>query len=266
MYMYTKLRCAIFNGDVERIRSLRSGINERNEETGETVIFYGVCMQSPLMLTLLLELGADPHVLDNNGRTCLMNAVQYENIENTKTLLSVCKVDPNIQDKKGSHVLSGCILVGTNIELIKVLLDGGANPNLMDGCGETILSTLVTEDEVETIELFMRYGADPRTRDIHSGDTALSAAIGHRHLTLTMKFMPYFSISEVLETRTGRRSRWWTINSEYRKQYETKVRVFVDNEVLPRLILLLFVAVRSTSLVRLLPVDILRKLKTMICS
>ena len=234
------------------------------EKYGMTALFYGAACSSTRVFQELLDLGAQPHVLDLQGQTCLMMAVELKRIENIKILLDVCHVDPNIQGRDQKLTPLSLSIWNRSLDISEMLLKAGANPNLMDKRGETVLYDAVNSGMGDEIELLMRYGADPRTRREGTMHTVLSAAISQRDLTNTLRFMQFFSISEVLETPCS--SQVWGVEEDDREEEDAEIHGFALTEILPRLTLLIISDTKScrTSWIRLLPVDVLRKLKTML--
>jgi ankyrin repeat protein len=94
---------------------------------------------------------------------------------------SVCEyllskgADPNRQKNE-----SGCpVLVGVaymnNVECVRLLLEGGADPNAVNECGETALHSSLTKageqnvsaaDRHAVVQLLIKHGADPNRRTI----------------------------------------------------------------------------------------------------
>lgn len=138
----------------------------------------------------LLEYGADPNLKDYYGRTALMMAAEKGNLEIVKLLLtpnfvnpiislisagkykqavddktirktsrSIRRANANIQDNDGKtalmYVLSrGMIDARANhIEIVKLLLKYGANPNLKDKRGKTTLDYAKGTENTEIIKL-----------------------------------------------------------------------------------------------------------------
>jgi ankyrin repeat protein len=66
----------------------------------------------------------------------------------------------------------GIAAVDGNAEILKLLLDGGADPNVGLSQGETPLMTVSRSGKAEAIKLLVAHGANPNTRD-GRGQTAL---------------------------------------------------------------------------------------------
>ena len=73
--------------------------------------------------------------------------------------------DPNTQDNNGWTPLHE-VAQRNNIEILRLLLDAGANPNVPGGDENyTPLHDAVEAGHVETIELLIERGADKKLRD-----------------------------------------------------------------------------------------------------
>jgi palmitoyltransferase len=111
----------------------------------------------------LLDAGADPNATDEHGSGTLLTfeprVIEY--------LLSR-GADPNVQtNETGSPVLLG-LTHGDHLECVRLLLEGGANPNRAAAAtGETPLHGAVTNkvlDRSPLVKLLLDYGADPNAR------------------------------------------------------------------------------------------------------
>jgi ankyrin repeat protein len=67
-------------------------------------------------------------------------------------LLKHGRANLNFQDSWGSTPLASC-LGGNNAEIVRLLLDNGADPNILDNQGEMALFTAVQYHVMEFIEI-----------------------------------------------------------------------------------------------------------------
>jgi ankyrin repeat protein len=109
-----------------------------------------------------------PEWTQGEGRTALMEAFQEwprddepEGVDRTEVvrLLLQAGADPNLRDKAGYTAL---ILCKTDTAAALLLLKAGANPNARTLEGVTALSNTYS-DEME--ELLLKYGAAPSNKD-----------------------------------------------------------------------------------------------------
>lgn len=81
----------------------------------------------------LIHLGIDVNAKDKNGENALFIAVKFQDEFHTRFLLEKTDIDVNEQNNSGETVLSLSIIGGVeNLELIKVLLEHGSNPEIKD--------------------------------------------------------------------------------------------------------------------------------------
>lgn len=93
---------------------------------------------------LMIRNGADPSVADDKGRTLLHHAASQEKTDFLEFLLAA-KIKPDLVDNDGRAALHIAIEKGLekkDITLLDMLLDHGANPDLTDARGWTVLDRL----------------------------------------------------------------------------------------------------------------------------
>ena len=121
-------------------------------------------------LELLLAAGADPNAPDAQGDSALFGAIQASGA--TRALVNA-GADPNSLDRNGNPVLYTAFLYGT-IEVVRILLDSGADMNVSNASREPILLGAYSGG-AEKLRLALEAGADVDARGI-GGRTALSWA------------------------------------------------------------------------------------------
>jgi hypothetical protein len=156
-----------------------ANVNGRDNDMGNTAIFYAVENQNlemvrflfdkgarlnvtngakkPLVthavenakrddiriLTYLLEKGADPSLPDQKGNVLIATAVINGNAQAARLLLQKYRADPNVK-LGGSDVSILAIAAASDgpTETVRVLLEGGANPWVQYGSGTDVLTVL----------------------------------------------------------------------------------------------------------------------------
>ncbi|CAN6179833.1 unnamed protein product [Urochloa humidicola] len=108
--------------------------------------FYG---QAGTM-KILLEHHADPNLAVNVDNTPLHNAIKSNSLECVKLLIEA-GTDVNFIDSNGvSYVM---VAIGATLDIMKCLLDTGANPNIPDYFGITPIEAAALNDRREIIEI-----------------------------------------------------------------------------------------------------------------
>ena len=127
--------------------------------------------------TAMLDEGADPDLHDDSGRTLLMIAAEDEYSANKTILLLKHGASVNLAGSTGDTAL----MVACDryqAEIVKALLDVGANPNAVDREGNTVLIRAAAskhsweESRKPLIHFLLEKGADPASTNGH-GVTAL---------------------------------------------------------------------------------------------
>lgn len=91
---------------------------------------------TPAVIDLLVTAGADLRQLDLNGETLLHKACGQSS-ENLRYLI-MAGLDVN-QTKPGAEAPLHYAAVGDHLDCARVLLEHGADPNIVDGSGQTPL-------------------------------------------------------------------------------------------------------------------------------
>lgn len=114
---------------------------------------------------ILMETGIDAP--DEDARTVLIHAAAYNNIDLLKWLLEQ-GANLDHQDRIGYSALH---FAGQNmlVEIARLLLENGANPNIQDNHGNSPLWTAVfnSKDEKGVMNLLLKHGADPDLKNKH---------------------------------------------------------------------------------------------------
>ncbi|MBR2208302.1 MAG: ankyrin repeat domain-containing protein [Synergistaceae bacterium] len=130
-----------------------------------------------VVLTLLLE-GADANAVvvnEDYSRSALMLASIGNNAEIVKTLIDF-GANVNYKDNIGWTALTLATSYGKNPKIVTTLLDSGANVNVKDNDNDTVLINAVHyNDNIEIIKLLLQSGADVNAKN-DSGRTALDKA------------------------------------------------------------------------------------------
>lgn len=128
-------------------------------KNGETALLrvaaqYGQGKEPLELADLLLKNGADPNAATNDGRTPLISAIGSNNKAMVEKLLAAGS-DVNAR----SASMTALIAASSRIELLKLLLEHKADPNLATENGQTALEQIARSGNVEAAKLLLDAGA-----------------------------------------------------------------------------------------------------------
>ena len=126
-----------------------------------------------------LNYNTNPHSADGYFMTPLMFAIEMENIDMVRAVLKF-NPDVNLTTEDGDNALSYAIR-DDRIDILDILLNAGANPNVNRGFEKVSISPIVyasLNGSTEMVKMLIEHGADPNERDLssESGNTALMVA------------------------------------------------------------------------------------------
>lgn len=149
---------------------------------GTPLIHYVV--DDPQKLRLLVEYGADPNAKDYLGATSLRRALEWAPEESIRLLLEYGASSEMVDGGEGNlfHGLyarsvnhKDALRPETVLELTRLFLEMGVDPNVKDRWGRTALHVAIAGGHEEAAFLLLEAGADPRARD-EKGNTPLHLA------------------------------------------------------------------------------------------
>ena len=158
--------------EIENVLKKGIDINCQNK-FGRTALMIAAAHNSDAVM-LLLNYGADPNLADHQGRTALMDAQQQSNISSMQYLIDAgADMEKKDFDMGLTVLMRACMSPGEeNNEIVKLLLESGANPNTKDFSGETAVMIDIQYGG-NNIDLLMKHGANINESGKH-GETALT--------------------------------------------------------------------------------------------
>ncbi|PIA62591.1 hypothetical protein AQUCO_00200535v1 [Aquilegia coerulea] len=153
------------------IEELKLHVDEKDHEADYTPLLRATCEGHVRTVAYLIEHGANPAAFNRHNKTALHIAVDNGFVEMIKLLLSK-GVDVNAPCDEGTPLQLAAQNCKQNI--LKVLLDHGANPNPVVTLIPTPLMWAISGNSMTCIKLLIQRGADPNA--VAHGHTPLALA------------------------------------------------------------------------------------------
>ncbi len=193
---------AVFNGELDELKALvESGIdiNARNKTTGDTALILATKGQHiECVRYLLRESGAyrssrgpvqtrhsgndfEPNINLRNsmGQTALMAVALYPGGEEVMKLLIEAGADVNLPDLKGATAIFVEVFLNRG-DIFDELLRHGADVNIQDRRGDTPLINAVRKKNQTAVHKLLKAGANVNQQNnVGAGDTALHHCVTH---------------------------------------------------------------------------------------
>ena len=163
----TALMLASQNGyfDIVKLLVDNGAYIDIKNKYGITAIDYS---RNSEILKLFMDIA--PYYILNN-KEILIYQSNFDNEENVKILLNN-GIDVNYIGPYGTTA----IILARSIEIVKILIDAGANINMQDNNGNTILMNVSARGQSDILELLLEHGANINIKDKY-GRTAFTYAV-----------------------------------------------------------------------------------------
>ena len=179
-------------GNIEIIKLLIKNGARLNEQsnTGKTELFYGIepiKENSIEIIKILLKNGANVNLKDKNEGTLIHKLAGEQNKEQeSKKLMRLlivkgAKIDE--RDKYGYTPLMNICYFHDNLEMIKLLIKNGANPEKVDKQNKRAINLACANNQTKIVNYLMRYEKDINRQDI-KGNTLLHEVCQNEYLKI----------------------------------------------------------------------------------
>jgi uncharacterized protein len=189
------LFAAVKNNDIKELRSLLHQGADANacDDDSDNVLMYAAIYSSIDVMQMLLENGSKPDVRNRLGETALMwSAHDPDKIK----LLLQHGADINAKAKSGNTILLiACVGYG-KYDIIKMLLDKGADPLTKNVKKETALMRASIFGDTATISLLLSKSIDVNAQD-QDGNTALINAVLNSNRSAVFKLLEHGADPEI---------------------------------------------------------------------
>ncbi len=200
---------AVANGSIDiitKVGSLRQvNINQINVE-GNTILHKEIVLKNNNLAILLMDLGANPTILDKNGKNFLFYAIS-KGVENLPLIEKAVKLGCNINSRSMNNITLLMESVNyylntpkdnindreSHFEMIKELINHGANIEAVDNNKENVLFMATKSEDRGLINLILEKSNINLNHQNIDGYTVLTIAVlnGMRNNDLIKLFMDH---------------------------------------------------------------------------
>ncbi|KAL5702050.1 hypothetical protein ACHQM5_027318 [Ranunculus cassubicifolius] len=165
------------------IGDLKIDVNVKEISQGKTPLQCAILESQLSTAFYLLEKGANPDIADDSGQTSLHYAA---GIGNKKLLHLLLSKGANVDALSTNGTALQKAALGGKQEVVKLLLNHRANPNLNYRHVCTPILASITTNSLRCMQLLLEAGADPKARGLGITPLELAATDGQADIVLTL--------------------------------------------------------------------------------
>lgn len=159
--------------DIGKVREMAKDKGFRDQiDHGTTALMAAIAMDQTEKAVILIEAGADLNVKDGHYQTALIYAMEKKNMPVIKAML---KAKPNLELQTKWMTPIWFAIHDGNFELVKMLLEAGANVNSPNENGETPIFVSASTGDADMMKLLLSHKADAKAVS-NDGSTPLMFA------------------------------------------------------------------------------------------
>jgi ankyrin repeat protein len=172
----TPLMTAALRGHLATVNALLAGgadPNLQEKSGGQTALMWALSQRHSAVVDVLVSHKADVNLASKSGSTPLMFAAQGS-LQSARTLLAAGARPNDVHPDTGQTALIIASTMG-NTDIVALLLDNGADPNIRDSNTFTALHAAVRDSDygtdhasrvtaAATVKVLLAHGADPNVR------------------------------------------------------------------------------------------------------
>jgi uncharacterized protein len=163
-YFVTELEISKKNEAASEVNHIRQALLDRGIPTTPDALAQCVAENKVEEVSLFLSAGFLPDLKDKKGIPLLCIAARNGNLSTLEFLLcSGAKVDIIAEDRRSTALIDSAM--ERHKDVIKTLIEAGADVNVKNGDGQTALIIVVGAGDVEITEILVKAGADPDIED-----------------------------------------------------------------------------------------------------
>ncbi len=164
------------------IDSIKSSIDN------ESALYHAVSRSNKKLINLLLQSGADPNQLSNDGNPLLLVAINSNQSE-IVDILCEHGANVNIKDKQGNPIVFTAIK-NTQLEIVTTLCKHGVDVNSTDIDSNPLLLVAINSNQSEIVDILCEHGANVNINN-DKGNPILLTAIENNDFDIVNTLCKY---------------------------------------------------------------------------